>query len=112
MIRYSAGKFTELRTTVEDWLAYVPQTFPHYTRHTVRHSDTIILQLSKVLFRDDDVTQPTIPLSRVEAYILAVCAMLHDSGMVVSDPGKSATNSSIGGITGVGPRRLHGKIGC
>ena len=84
-----AGKFTELRTTVEDWLAYVPQTFPHYTRHTVKHSDTIILQLSKVLFRDDDVTQPTIPLSRVEAYILAVCAMLHDSGMVVSDSEKA-----------------------
>lgn len=84
-----AGKFTELRTTVEDWLAYVPQSFPHYTRHTVKHSDAIILQLSKLLFRDDDVNQPILPLSRVEAYILAASAMLHDSGMVVSDSEKA-----------------------
>jgi hypothetical protein len=52
------GKFLELRATVTDWLAYIPQTFPHYTRHTVKHSDSIILQLSKLLFRDDDVHKP------------------------------------------------------
>ena len=39
------AKVVELREIVEGWLGYIPQTFPHYTRHTVPHSDAIILQL-------------------------------------------------------------------
>jgi hypothetical protein len=46
------GKVIELRTAAEGWLAYIPQTFPHYTRHTVLHSDAILVQMSKLLFED------------------------------------------------------------
>ncbi len=83
------GKVIELRTAVQDWLAYIPQTFPHYTRHTVFHSDAIILQMSKLLFTDNDSTRPVLGISPMEAYIAIAAAYLHDSGMVISDEGKS-----------------------
>jgi hypothetical protein len=82
------GKVLELREAVQGWLAYIPQTFPHYTRHTVEHSDRIIEQLSKLLFHDDDVERPFIQLSGIEAYVLCAAALLHDSGMVASDAEK------------------------
>lgn len=82
------GKILELREAVKGWLAYIPQTFPHYTRHTVEHSDRIIEQLSKLLFHDDDVERPFIALSGIEAYVLCAAALLHDSGMVASDTEK------------------------
>lgn len=84
------GKVLELREAVENWLAYIPSTFPHYTRHTVGHSDEIILQLSKLLFKDEDPTQIVIPLTAVEAYCLSAAAYLHDAGMVTSDQEKIA----------------------
>ncbi|MHB0878611.1 MAG: HD domain-containing protein, partial [Anaerolineae bacterium] len=83
------GKVLELRAAVEGWLAYIPVTFPHYTRHTVDHSDEIVRQVSKLLFRDDGPRQPVVPLSAVEAYVLAAAAYLHDAGMVVSDREKA-----------------------
>ncbi len=83
------SKAKELREEVEKWLSYTPQTFPHYTRHTVHHSDEIILQASKFLFRDEDPTKPVISLTSIEAYILIASAYLHDSGMVSSDLEKS-----------------------
>jgi molecular chaperone HtpG len=83
------GKVLELRDVIQDWLTYIPQTFPHYTRHTALHSDAIILQASRLLFKDADHTQPVIRLSGVEAYVLAAAAYLHDAGMVVSDHEKS-----------------------
>jgi hypothetical protein len=82
------GKVLELREAVQGWLAYIPQTFPHYTRHTIEHSDRIIEQLSKLLFHDDDVERPFIELSGIEAYVLCAAALLHDSGMVASDAEK------------------------
>src|SRR5437773_6344480 len=82
------GKFLELRETVEGWLSYIPNTFPHYTRHTVQHSDEIIVQASKLLFRDDDPDRPSINLSSIEAYILVASAYLHDAGMVTADQEK------------------------
>ena len=85
-----AGKFAEVREQVKGWLEYVPQTFPHYTRHTVEHSEKIILQLSKLLFEQDDAARPVLDLSAIEAYILCVSALLHDSGMVASDSEKSS----------------------
>jgi molecular chaperone HtpG len=45
-----AGKYLEVREVISGWLSYVPQTFPHYTRHTVEHSDQIVSQLSHLLF--------------------------------------------------------------
>lgn len=82
------GKVLELREAVEGWLAYIPNTFPHYTRHTVRHSDEIVLQLSKLLFKDEDPSQIVLPLTAVEAYCLLASAYLHDAGMVTSDQEK------------------------
>lgn len=82
------GKILELRDAVQGWLEYIPQSFPHYTRHTIKHSDEIVLQLSKLLFRDDDPSKPVIRLSAVETYILVASAYLHDVGMVVSDSEK------------------------
>ena len=38
------GKVLELRDVVEEWLGYVPATFPHYTKHSIGHSEEIILQ--------------------------------------------------------------------
>lgn len=79
------SKAKELREEVEKWLGYIPQTFPHYTRHTVHHSDEIILQASKLLFNDEDPNKPVIAMTPIEAYILIASAYLHDSGMVASD---------------------------
>jgi len=88
------GKVQELREAVHGWLSYVPQTFPHYTRHTIEHSDEIILQLSKMLFQEEDPRRPTVRLSSVEAYILIAASYLHDAGMVVSDQERTAIITS------------------
>jgi len=82
------SKIIELRTAVEAWLSLIPNTFPHYTSHTVHHSDEIVLQMSKLLFRDDDPKRPVVQFSPTEVYILAAAAYLHDAGMVVSDKEK------------------------
>ena len=89
------GKLIELREQITGWLNYIPQTFPNYTRHTIDHSDKIILQLSKLLFHEDDVRQPVLNLSAIEAYILCASAMLHDSGMVASDDEKERILQSV-----------------
>jgi len=85
-----SGKLRELREVLIEWLNYIPHTFPHYTRHTIGHSDNIIVQLSKLLFADDDVNKPVLELSSIEAYVLCAAAMLHDSGMVASDREKAS----------------------
>lgn len=82
------AKVLELRNAVADWLSYVPQTFPHYTRHTIKHSDEIVSQVSKLLFKKDDPKLPVIQLSAVEAYVLIAAAYLHDAGMVAADKEK------------------------
>jgi molecular chaperone HtpG len=82
------GKVQELREIIRAWLSYIPQTFPHYTRHTIEHSEEIILQLSKLLFIEEDAKRPTVTLSSAEAYILIASAYLHDAGMVASDSEK------------------------
>jgi hypothetical protein len=88
------AKLLELREAVEGWLAYVPQTFPHYTRHCIRHSDEILAQLSLLLFVDGVPEQPVVKLSAVENYTLAAASYLHDAGMVVSDREKAAIMAS------------------
>ena len=79
------GKLVVLRDEISRLLAYTPQTFPHYTSHTVNHSDEIVVQLSHLLFDGGNPAQPRLDLSTVEAYILLASAYLHDAGMVVSD---------------------------
>lgn len=83
------GKLLELRETVQRWLAYIPNTFPHYTRHTVEHSDELVRQASKLLFVDEDPARPVVGLSATEAYLLSASAYLHDAGMVTSDSEKA-----------------------
>lgn len=83
------GKVLELRDAIQGWLNYIPQTFPHYTRHTVEHSDEIVLQMSKLLFQDDDPSKPLTRLTPTEAYIVIAAAYLHDAGMVTSDKEKT-----------------------
>ena len=85
------GKALELRERVEHWLSYVPVTFPSYTRHTVLHSDEIIMQASKLLFTND---KPVTRLSAGEAYVIVAAAFLHDSGMVVAEREKLTVLSS------------------
>lgn len=88
------AKVLELQREVRGWLAYVPETFPHYTRHTVEHSEEIVLQASKLLFKDDNYLKPVIELSAAEAYVLAAAAFLHDAGMVVAEKEKLEILSS------------------
>jgi hypothetical protein len=88
------GKICELRREITEWLNYIPNTFPHYTRHTIRHSDTIISQISKLLFKDNEPLKPIVNLSGIEAYILVAAAYLHDAGMVTSDKEKGEILSS------------------
>jgi len=83
------NKVLELRKNVAEWLTYIPQSFPTYTRHTIEHSDEIVLQLSKLLFMDSDFERPVVRLSFAEAYVLIISAYLHDAGMVLSDKEKS-----------------------
>lgn len=84
-----AAKALELRAEIEDWLQYVPQTFGHYTRHTVGHSDAIIHNVSRLLFGGSGSKLVLAKLSPVEAYIVVAAAYLHDAGMVVSEEEKA-----------------------
>jgi molecular chaperone HtpG len=65
-------------------------TFPHFTRHTLDHSDAVIKQLSQLLFYENDADRAVMELSAVEAYILISAALLHDAGMVCSQAEKAA----------------------
>ncbi len=87
------GKALELRDAVRGWLSYIPETFPHYTRHTVEHSEEIIVQISKLIY-DDESEQLTIKLTPLEAYVLMTAAYLHDAGMVTADQEKIEIISS------------------
>jgi molecular chaperone HtpG len=83
------GKVLELRELISEWLTYTKQTFPHYTSHTIEHSERIIQQLSWLLFEAGDHKKAVINLSGVEIYVLIAAAYLHDSGMVASDKEKT-----------------------
>ena len=74
----------DLRDAASRWLSYIPAVFPHYTQHTVEHSDAIVRQLSQMLYADNSADAPVLQLSPIEAYILVVSAYLHDAGMVAS----------------------------
>jgi molecular chaperone HtpG len=85
------GDAIGIRKPIAEWLSYIPATFPHYTSHSLQHSERIILQISQLLFRNQASKKPiSVSLSAVESYILIASAYLHDSGMVVSDEEKTA----------------------
>lgn len=79
------GRLVDLRKQVADWLAYTPQTFPHYTRHTIVHSEEIVVQLSRLLFEAGDPDRPALDLAAAELFCLVAAALLHDAGMVTSE---------------------------
>ena len=81
------GDILSLRKIIEQWLGRIPQAFPHYTCHSIRHSEEIIYQLSCILFRNDD-PMPVVSLSATEVFILCLAAYLHDVGMVISEKDK------------------------
>lgn len=83
-----ASKLEELRQEAIGWLAYTTASFGHYTAHTIQHSEEIVRQIGNVLFIDADPKKPVVSLSAVEAYVLCTAALLHDTGMVVSDSDK------------------------
>lgn len=83
------ARLHDLRESVNEWLGYIPTTFPHYTRHSIAHSDEIIKQLSGLMFVDSDPDRPVSAFSNMELYVLAASAYLHDAGMVVSDAEKA-----------------------
>ncbi len=80
-----AAKVSELRDEVSLWLSYTTASFSHYTTHTVDHSDEIVQQASNLLFRPEEPHEPVIDLSSAEAYVICAAALLHDTGMVISD---------------------------
>jgi hypothetical protein len=89
------GALISLRERIGGWLKYTVGTFPHYTSHGIDHSDAIIVELGRLLFRDNK--RPTIrALSPLEAYIVGAAAYLHDAGMVVSETEKRALLESDG----------------
>ncbi|MBV9209601.1 MAG: hypothetical protein JOZ52_03170, partial [Acidobacteria bacterium] len=81
------GKALELGDAIQGWLNYIPETFPHYTRHTIQHSEEIVSQISKLIF-DDETEKSVIKITPVEAYVLIAAAYLHDAGMVAADKEK------------------------
>src|SRR4051794_20358915 len=81
-----AARIQDLRTAVGRWLTYVPATFPHYTIHSVEHSDAIVVELSHLLTSNDE---PSVPLNEMEIYILLCAVYLHDIGMVAADAEKA-----------------------
>ncbi|MFB1481378.1 ATP-binding protein [Corallococcus sp. RDP092CA] len=75
-------RIVRIREEMGKWLQHTTALFPHYPDHTRAHSEQIIIQLSKLLFRNK---KPVLPkFSRAEAYILVCAALLHDSGMVAT----------------------------
>lgn len=68
------------RRLVSDALQTVGWTFPHYSRHDVSHSNTILVQLARVL-GEDRVAK----LSATDVWLLLEAAYQHDIGMVVTD---------------------------
>jgi molecular chaperone HtpG len=88
-----AARVAAVREELTKWLPYILTIYPHYPGHGVEHSDRIISQLSRLLFREDVSGQsspkPVANFSAAEVYCLICSAYLHDMGMVVS-PGEQA----------------------
>jgi hypothetical protein len=105
-------KVLELRECIGDWLAHIPNTFPHYTQHTLKHSDAIVDQLSKLLFKGGKSENAVVELSPAEGYILAATAYLHDAGMVVSDREKSELLQSTEWKNWIGESEARAKRLC
>jgi hypothetical protein len=68
------------RRLVADALSTVSRFFPHYSRHDASHSNTILVQLARVLG-----PARIEALSATDIWLLLEAAYQHDIGMVVTD---------------------------
>lgn len=68
------------RQLVAQALQSVATTFPHYSRHDVSHSTTILVQITRLLGPDRIAR-----LSATDLWLLLEAAYWHDTGMVVTD---------------------------
>ena len=78
-------KTLDLAKLIEKVLGLIPRVFPHFTDHSISHSEEILKQISLILYADNDVNQPKINLSYAELFVLICCALLHDVGMVITE---------------------------
>jgi hypothetical protein len=65
------------RLLVRDALQAVSANFPHYSKHDASHSDTILLQITRVLGARIE------GISASDLWLLLEAAYWHDSGMVI-----------------------------
>jgi len=68
------------RRLIASALSGVALTFPHYSRHDASHSNTILLQLARVM-GPDRIKE----LSATDVWLLLEAAYYHDLGMVLTD---------------------------
>jgi len=68
------------RRLIAGALSGVALTFPHYSRHDASHSNTILLQLARVMGPDR-----INGLSATDLWLLVEAAYYHDLGMVLTD---------------------------
>ena len=84
-----AAMVSDTAETIGPLLARIPLTFRQYTEHDIRHSANLIRLMGRFI--------PAATLERlnaVELAILALAALLHDSGMFVTDTEKEAALAS------------------
>lgn len=72
----------EVRRTAEPQLSHIRDIFPHFTDHSISHSDNV-LKIMDWLIPDDIKDQ----LNAWELYFLMAATYLHDIGMVEACPG-------------------------
>ncbi|HEX8693936.1 MAG TPA: hypothetical protein VF746_16050 [Longimicrobium sp.] len=77
--------------TIGPLLKQIPQTFRQYTEHDIQHSRNLIDLMGRFI-----PVKTLKRLNAVELTILALSALLHDSGMYVSDAEKTAALVSDG----------------
>lgn len=84
-----AAMVSDTAETIGPLLARIPLTFRQYTEHDIRHSANLVRLMGRFI--------PAATLERlnaVEMAILALAALLHDSGMFVTDAEKEAALAS------------------
>src|ERR671914_121592 len=70
-----------VRSIAEAKLAHIPSLFTQYTDHTVRHSDSVVVILDRIV--PDELLQK---MNEWELYFLLCACYLHDIGMLEACP--------------------------
>ena len=80
-----AQRLIDLKDKISKILDLSFKIFPHYTDHSISHSQAIIDQLSLFLYEGSNVEEPCIDFSCMELFILISSIFLHDIGMVITE---------------------------